>query len=144
FPAWPACVKSGGERGSGPGMQGEQGDEGKGLLSYIGLAGAPPFRAERPSMAQPARGVRAPPRRRHTMPARPDTATPHLAHRAPTPDPYLDHDPFAPPRPAQAAPPRAARHRAALLALDGAFAVAALETTGLSTATCEILEFAAV
>ncbi|MDM9560742.1 MULTISPECIES: 3'-5' exonuclease [Bordetella] len=78
------------------------------------------------------------------MRAQPDIAMHYFRRRYSTPNPYLDHDPFAPPRPAQAAPPRAARHRAALLALDGAFAVADLETTGLSTATCEILEFAAV
>ncbi|MCD0503444.1 PolC-type DNA polymerase III, partial [Bordetella petrii] len=61
-----------------------------------------------------------------------------------TTNPYLDHDPFAPPRPAQAAPSRAVRQRSALQALDGRFAVADLETTGLSTSSCEILEFAAV
>jgi len=46
-------------------------------------------------------------------------------------------------RPARLAPAGRGAH-AALRALGGAFAVADLETTGLSTASCEILEFAAV
>ncbi|WP_151208971.1 3'-5' exonuclease [Bordetella petrii] len=69
---------------------------------------------------------------------------PYFRRRYSTPNPYLDHDPFAPPRPLQAAPSRASRHRLAMQALGGPFAVADLETTGLSTASCEILEFAAV
>ena len=68
----------------------------------------------------------------------------YFRRRYSIPSPYQDHDPGAPPRPAQAAPSRSPRHRLALQALDGAFAVADLETTGLSTASCEILEFAAV
>jgi len=47
-------------------------------------------------------------------------------------------------RPTGAARPPSAALSAALDALRGPFIVADLETTGLSTSTCEILEFAAV
>ncbi|WP_144639138.1 PolC-type DNA polymerase III [Bordetella genomosp. 13] len=62
-------------------------------------------------------------------------------------DPYssVASDPALAPARLPARPAPAARQAtAALSALGGAFAVADLETTGLSTASCEILEFAAV